>query len=219
MKKFLVLILSLVLAVTMFTACGGSSDEPQGETGSDTETAGDFDPAAVTTFGDVFSVIDSETVQEAYSEKVYVYAFPVGEDYYRAETELSEEDSAALWAVDFEDPDRDAKIKEIVSPLEITSLTNLNENAPDQAYIDSLIGKTGQELFDEGWSYNYYNLEDMEAGLDHEYYSFTVTFDYDGEQMENTDDFDFYEEFKDLTVKTATYDGIGDATYIADVQG
>ena len=39
-----------------------------------------------------------------------------------------------------------------------------------------------------------------------------VKFAYDGEPMENTDDFDFYEAFKDLEVLSVTYDGLGDAT-------
>ena len=52
--------------------------------------------------------------------------------------------------------------------------------------------------------------EDMEAGLDHGPYSYIVTFEYDGEQMVNSDDFDFYEEFKDLPVKSITFERIGD---------
>ena len=220
MKKYLVILLALVLALTMFTACGGTSEEPAG--GSDSESGsaaeGSLDPATIKTFEDVFSVADEENSQYAFTDTVYVYAFPYGDDYYRAEVELTEEESNALWELDYEDPEHDAKMKEIVSPLEITTFTNLTEGAPDQAYLDSLVGKTGGELFDDGWSYNYYNLEDMEAGLDHGVYSFMVTFEYDGEQMENTDDFDFYEEFRDLKIKEITYEGIGDGTYIPDAQ-
>lgn len=246
MKKYLALASALVLAAALLTACGSPKEEAAGssapaaaadtadaaasDTAEDADTAGtadttgaaasgDFDPAAVKTFGDIFSVIDDENSQTGYTEHTFVYAFPVGDDYYRAETTLSEEASAALWDLEFDDPERDAKTREIISPLEVTSFTNLTEGAPDQAFLDSLIGKTGGELFEDGWTYNYYNLADMEAGLDHEVYSFTVTFNYDGPQMENTDDFDFYEEFKDLTIKTATYDGIGNASYIPDVEG
>ena len=226
MKKYLALASALVLAAALLTACGSPKEEAAGSSApanaadtTDTAASGEFDPAAVKTFGDIFSVIDDENSQTGYTEHTFVYAFPVGDDYYRAETTLSEEASAALWDLEFDDPERDAKTREIISPLEVTSFTNLTEGAPDQAFLDSLIGKTGGELFEDGWTYNYYNLADMEAGLDHEVYSFTVTFNYDGPQMENTDDFDFYEEFKDLTIKTATYDGIGNASYIPDVEG
>ena len=212
MKRYLVIVLTLILAITMLTSCG-SEPESAGETSG-------FDPSTITTFGDIYNVIDAENSQEAYTEHKYVYAFPVGEkDFYRAEADLTDELSEAIWAISFEDEERDAKIKDIMSSVEIGSLVNLAEGAPDQAYLDSLIGKTGGELFDEGFEYSYYDLSNMEVGFDQGVYSYVVTFDYDGEQMENTDDFDFYEEFKDLTVKTATYSGVGHATYIEEVEG
>ncbi|MBR1454413.1 MAG: hypothetical protein IJ593_07185, partial [Lachnospiraceae bacterium] len=67
------------------------------------------------------------------------------------------------------------------------------------------------ELFDNDWTYSYYNLEDMEAGLNHGTFSYAVRFNYDGPQMINSDDFDFYKEFADLTIKSVTVSGIGDA--------
>ena len=85
-----------------------------------------------------------------------------------------------------------------------------------QEELDKLVGKTGQYLMDEGWDYNYYNLVDMETGMTHKEFSYTVIFEYDGEPMENTDDFDFWENFKDLVIKSVKCDGIGDATYIEE---
>lgn len=46
--------------------------------------------------------------------------------------------------------------------------------------------------------------------------SYIVKFAYEGEPLQNTDDFDFYEEFKGLQVESITYEGIGDATSIEE---
>ena len=37
-----------------------------------------------------------------------------------------------------------------------------------------------------------------------------------GEPLENDDDFDFYENFKDLKIRSVTYEGLGDATDIGE---
>ena len=90
------------------------------------------------------------------------------------------------------------------------------EFAALQEELDKNVGKTGQELFDDGWTYWYYNLEDMEAGLYYKDFAYTVRFEYDGEPMVNSDDFDFYEEFKDLKVSSVTFDGLGDAAVLEE---
>ena len=105
----------------------------------------------------------------------------------------------------------DAAVEKLLAPLEVTSLTNLSEQIPPQEELDKLVGKTGQELFDDGWTYWFYDLDEMKAGLNSGLFAYEVLFDYDGEPMENTDDFDFYEEFKDLKVKSVTFTGLGDA--------
>ena len=51
----------------------------------------------------------------------------------------------------------------------------------------------------------------MEAGRNHGPVADIVEGAYDGEPMVNSDDFDFYEAFKNLPVTSVTYDGIGDA--------
>ena len=119
--------------------------------------------------------------------------------------------SEAVWAIEFDDEDKDQKVRDLVSPLEVARLENLTEQIPSQEELDKLVGKTGQDLFDDGWDYYYYNLDEMEAGLNHGPFAYIVKFAYEGEPMVNSDDFDFYEAFKDLPVTSVTYDGIGDA--------
>ena len=221
MKKILILILSLIITLSLFTACGGSSStDTSGEGASQGDSsASDFDPYSAKTFNDIFEFVDKENNQEAFTEEKYVFAFPLDDKYYRAETTLTQEQSDALFGISFDDEERGAKIQEIVGPLEITSFEELTEKAPTQEELDAFVGKTGGELFDQGWEYNYYDLEAMEAGLDHGVYSFTVKFEYDGEPMVNTDDFDFYEEFRDLKIASITCEGVGHAAYIGEAEG
>ena len=217
MKRLFVLLLTVMLAAFMVTACGqsgGSGEDASSDSAADSSSAAaDFDPSSVKTMGDFIAYAVDDNYQEAYTETQYVFAFDFGGTYYRAVADLPEDVSKALWEIEFDDADKDQKVRDLVAPLELASLENLSEGIPSQEELDKLVGKKGQELFDDGWSYNYYNLEEMEAGLDKGPYSYVVAFDYDGEQMENTDDFDFYEEFKDLTVKSITCEGVGNASY------
>ncbi len=205
MKIILALGLALVAVLMALTAC--TKTEPSG--------AGQSAPsgfaASLKTLADVYAVSADGETQEGYSETKYVYVFQVNGVYYRAVAQLESDVSKELWDIEYGE-DQEQKIQALLGPVAVERVENLSEQIPSQEELDKLVGKTGQELFDDGWSYYYYNLEDMETGLYHGPFSYTVCFDYDGEPMENTDDFDFYAEFKDLTVSSVTFSGLGDAT-------
>ena len=48
--------------------------------------------------------------------------------------------------------------------------------------------------------------------MNHGAFAYTVKFEYKGKQMQNTDDFDFYDKFKNLKVSSVKFEGLGDAT-------
>lgn len=201
MKKLFSLGLALVVAIFVFTGCikFGNSGTSK------------FDPEQLKTMKDVFAYADSENSNEGYNEKKYVFAFSVDGIYYRAVAELPEDISAEIWKIDFSDEKKDQKVKDLVSPLE-AKIENLSDQIPSQDELNKLVGKVGQELFDNGWTYWSYNLVDMEAGMNHGAFNYTVKFEYKGKQMQNTDDFDFYDKFKDLRVSSVKFEGLGDAT-------
>ena len=201
MKKVIAIILVLVLSMMVLTACGGSGGGSKGLT--------------VKTLGDAFEAADDNGVTAwQYGESKFVYVFEKGGTVYRAIADMSEDVYAALEAIDFFSADRDEQIFKTAGVLEVQTFENLTEMIPSQEETDKFVGKTGAELFDDDWTYWYYDLETMEAGMSHGIFDYVVKFDYDGPQMENSDDFDFYEAFKDLVVKEITCDGIGDATDI-----
>ena len=215
MKRTLSLVLALAMVVCVLAACGGSgSAGGSGSSAAETESsAAAFDPAQMKTMGDVFALVGEDSQQEGCSETHYVIVFEKEGVIYRAIAELPQDVSEKIWAIDFEVEDRDQQVKDLVAPLD-AKIENLTEQMPSQEELDKYVGKTGQDLFDEGWYEWYYNLEDMEAGMNYGMFSYMVKFEYDGPQMENTDDFDFQANFKDLKISSVTCEGVGDATTV-----
>ena len=73
------------------------------------------------------------------------------------------------------------------------------------------IGKTGQDLENDGWTTGYgYNLESMEFFLEKGPFAYTVTFA-SGQTLTNSDDFDVFETIRPLVIKSVECTGLGDA--------
>ena len=212
MKRIMALIMILTIAVCAFAGCGkgaGQDAGAQGGAAAGNASAEAVDPTQVKTVGEALALKGEEgDFQSSYSEKTYVAVISVDGVYYRFIADLPEDVSKALWDLDW-DEDRDAKEMELLQSVPIRTVENLSQMAPSQEEIDQWVGKTGQDLFDAGWTYWYYDLETMKAGMDYDAFQYDVQFEYDGEPLENDDDFDFFETFADLTVASVTYTGIG----------
>ena len=210
MKKIVLFLTMLVASVLV--ACSGNVSN---ETAAVSESGKTPTKEDIKTMADAFVYDYVDNKQEVYTETEYIYVFELDGVYYRAIAEMPEDVSNEIWNLDIEDYDeKKKKEREIVSSLPVETFENLTEGMPTEEELSVYVGKTGQVIFDEGWTYSYYNLEDMEAGMDYKLYSYTVKFDYDGPQMENTDDFDFEENFRDLKIASIKCSGIGDPTYI-----
>ena len=216
MKNTIALLLSLALILGL-TACGGSaassaSAAPETENAESASAAQETqapeaaDNAEFHTMADVFAY-DSDNY--AAGGDYYIYVFEKDGIIYRATAKFPPDVSEKVAAIDIFDEQYDAKVREAVAPLEIEKLDNLSEMIPPQEELDALVGKTGQDLLDDGWTIWSYQLDIMEFGLHHGPFAFTVVFD--GE-LEMTDDFDEYAAIAPLTIKSVTYDGIGDGT-------
>ena len=203
MKKFIALFLVLIMTVFASAACGSSGD------GSGAAPASIDD---VRTIGDIIA-LDSADTQYAVYEDVVVYAFKLGDNYYRAKAAISAEDSRAYFDIDYSDPDHEKKQNAIVEPLKIDEIEDLNDQILSQEELDALAGRTGRELQDEGWTFSGHNLETMEFWMNYGPFMYTVVFD--GEVAES--DYDSFEDESgtgDLKVKSAEFSTMGDATNI-----
>ena len=162
----------------------------------------------VTTLGQLLGLPD---VGYGFTDLTYVYAFEQDGNTYRAICDIPEETTQAIFDLDFDDPEYEKAYRELVSPLPVKAIENLTEGMPTQEEAEQYLGKTGQELMDDGWTVQFYNLEDMQFGMYYGPYSYAITFEGEVKDPEN---FDEYTDMGGLTVAATTCDGIGDATNV-----
>ena len=162
----------------------------------------------VKTLGELLGLPD---VGSSLTGTTYVYAFEQDGNTYRAICDVSEETAQAIFDLDFDDPDYDKKLNDLIAPLPVKAIENLTENLPTQEEADQYIGKTGQELIDDGWTVHFYNLDELRFGMTCGVYSYDITFE---GKIQDPEDFNEDTDMGGLTVKTITCDGIGDATYM-----
>ncbi len=202
MKKKQLIALLLVLCLCAVMAACGSKTAPE---------APAADTLDVATIGDAMALAAEGTAQNATYENAFVYVFEKDGTYWRLTAALNEEQAAALWELDILDEDYDGKQKELVSPLAVTKCENLNEKKLTDDEMKALVGKTGEDLLNDGWiSGMGYNLDTMEFFMEYPPFAYTVVFEAQ-EKLENTDDFDEEEAIRPLKVISVTFDGLGDS--------
>ena len=200
----------LLAAVILLAGCGaGSTGSPaagssQGKASG--QEAGKDIVDNLKTIGDIKQLDDDMVREEAYFEDFYACVIDVDGTLYRLAADLPEDVSKQIWSIDFEDEDRDEKVNELLKPLEITRKDNFSELIIPQEELDKLVGKTGQDLLDDGWYSGGYNLEDMEFWMYKDPFMYTVVFEGTAEPTEDGDD---NEMIKDLKVKSVTYTSLG----------
>lgn len=207
MKKSIVSVLSLLIVLCLFAACGKKeSNDP-----TPTNNAPASDSLSVETIGEALALKGEGEFQSATLGKAYVVVFEKDGVYWRVIAELTPEQHDALFALDILDENHDEKEKELVSPLTVTKIENLNEKKLSDDDMTALVGKAGAELFDSGWTTGMgYDLESMEFYLEHAPFMYTVTFEKQ-EQLENTDDFDEEAAVASLKVVSVSFSGLGNS--------
>lgn len=205
MKKIITVMLICVLTMLALTGCGAKDQKDQESKGSGSGEAETYE-----TIGDIK---DYEESSFAYGEKQFVFVFTKDGISYRAFCDMPEDISAKLNKLDASQEDFAEKVKEEAAELRITKLENLNDGVPSQDELDKLVGKTGQELIDDGWSVWGFNVETMEFNMSHGPYNYIVVFD---GKVKMTEDLDGNDAAAPLKVKSVKYDGIGDAANIEE---
>ena len=213
-KKLTAIIFVVLMCLSLPTGCGSRTN---GDSGT-AETPPADDAKTLTaedlkTFGDI-DALAPESLQTSVTENHAVCAFEYNGTFYRVIASVSDEDQQAYFDIDYADEDYQEQEKKILAPLKVEKFENLSEQILSQDELDALAGKTGKELLEDGWSCSgSFNLETKEFYLNYGPFMYDVTFD--GEITEtNVDDFDEEAGISDLTVKSAVFDSIGDATAI-----
>ncbi len=214
MKKIFCLLLSAVLLCSL-TACGGSGGTQNSTQDSDLISENDSEAAgsaadeapvdldSVKTIGELTGLPD---VGSACYEDTYVYAFEQDGTIYRAIADCPKVISDKIFALDHDDPDYAAKLKFLIGPLTITRIDSLTEQIPSQEELAQLAGKTGKDLFNEGWTCGGWDLETKEFYMSHGPFEFTVIFDGEFPESEDFEE----EDIAPLTVRSVTFQSISD---------
>ena len=206
MKKVLAMLLA-VLMLASLAACGGKPETKPAQTGT-------AEIESLKTIGDVLALGEPANYQSACYEDKFVYAFEKDGTYYRAIAEITQETFDAIMNLEYDDT-YDEKYNAIISPLEITKWENLGELIPAQEELDKLVGKIGEELFNDGWNISSgYNLDTAEFYMANGLFEYVVAFDATFPPNSNTDDFDEVAAIAPLTVKSVTFYGLGNATEV-----
>ncbi|MBR0509327.1 MAG: hypothetical protein IJJ85_04355 [Clostridia bacterium] len=207
MKKGFVCVLSLLIVLTLFAACGKKERNDPTPTNNNPAS----DTLSVKTIGEALALKGEGEFQSATLGKAYVVVFEKDGVYWRVIAELTPEQHDAIFALDILDENHDEKEKELVSPLTVTKIENLNEKKLSDDDMAALVGKTGAELFGSGWTTGMgYDLESMEFYLEYAPFMYTVTFEKQ-EQLENTDDFDQEAAVASLKVVSVSFTGLGNS--------
>ncbi len=162
----------------------------------------------VKTLGDVLGL---PSPGSAFGESCYVYAFDLDGIMYQAVAELDDTTAKALWDLEFDDPDYNRKLNELVAPLAVTKVVNITEEIPAQSELDGYVGKTFGELFDSGWYCTGWNYEDSVAYMNYRYFQMEAGFDPGIDRSAFDEDV-----LAKMTVESMKYSDIGDPSYFEE---
>ena len=166
------------------------------------------DPAQFKTIGDV---LEYESPSSCCYEDLYIHIFEKDGVFYRVDADITEEISQKVFDIDYFDPDKDQKTRDLLGDLPIRRTFVLSEALFSQAELDALAGKTGQDLLDMGFvpggSYGF-GEEASWAALDKGPFQYQVNFV--EHAVVEDDDPNVAEVIRPLTVKDAAYCAVSD---------
>ena len=201
MKRIMILLAALLLTVSFLAGCRKNSNTA-GKTGID-DVAGKYQ-----TVGDI-KKYQWEEIQEGTDASSYFVVFRKDGTYYRAAADLPQDVYEAIFALDFSDSDYQKKYAELVSPLKIKTIENLSEKILPQNELDQWKGKTGKEMLDAGWTIWGVDTNENSYMMQSGPFLYRV---YTNEKLGTMDEDLGEEVFELYTIRSVTYQGLGDAT-------
>ena len=204
--------LTLGLVVMPLAACSGQGASGGQSAAEDTTTEETVavDVASLKTLGDVMA-IEGEGQSSAWNEEHYIYVTNANGAPLRAVVDLTPEIYSQIEELDFLDEDYDQKLTDIIGGLELASLDDYSDQVPSQEELDALVGKTGQELVDDGFTFStltMYGGDETVAEFEKDAFRYEVTFD--GTVDGDADGFDG-SVVAELTVASASFAGLSNA--------
>ena len=153
--KLATLAFGMMLALGLLSACGGQQASSGSGSAADTPAASTVDASSWKTLGDALAA-KTDDVSSGWDDEYYVVAFKSGDSLFRVVAKSEEGIQDKTGELDFLADDYDDKLLEVIGGLEIVSVEDLTAEVPTQEQLDAMVGKTGQELIDDGWAFQSY---------------------------------------------------------------
>lgn len=176
------LALAMSLAALPLAACGNtsSSDADANESAPASSQSAEVDPSSWTTLADAFATADLDNLNYGYNEDCFVCISVHGESYVRTVAQMTDETYDKLCNLDMGAEDYNEQFAAIAGELELIEAKDVTSELISQEDIEQYVGKTGQELADDGFafsSYFMYGGEQTGAELEKDSFSYMFTFD------------------------------------------
>ena len=175
-------ICTIALSAVLLSACSGqpaASDSGSGASPASAGQAASVDVSSWKTLGDALAV-QTASMSSGWNDNYYVAVFQGGDSYYRVVAKMDAETDDKIDNVDWTRDDADKQIAEAAGGLPLVSAEDVTGELLGQAELDALVGKTGQELIDDGWTFDRYLMyggDQTAAGFVKGYFCYSFTFD------------------------------------------
>ncbi len=150
--------LALALTAMPLAACGGQASQGSGTDSSTTEQSqsATVDVSSWKTLGDALAYDNGENNTAGWDQKHYITVFNTGNTVVRVVAKMDAETYDKLEALDMTQKDYNQKFLEVMGGLELESAEDLGDQKISQADLDAYVGKTGQDLIDDGFTFEIY---------------------------------------------------------------
>ncbi len=196
-RKKTALILAVLMIMLVFSSCKAKTEENAGEQ----LTVDDFK-----TFGDIETKLDEDQSRWELSEHDFMYLFALNDRYYKAYSEVSDENAEKILNLDLFDEKEHEEYIKTVSGIEISSVEDITDGILTEDKLSGYKGKKGQVLMDEGWAESWYDLESLKFSYDYGYFNYIVT--YEGNIPESEWESFVFEDTADMVIKSVEFNSM-----------
>ena len=174
--------LAMSLCAFPLAACSGSSDS--GSSKSQDQSQSSSAEATIAnpdwkTLGDALAD-QTGLLASGNNDSSYVIVFTADDGTYRAVAKMQPDTAKKLEGLDIFNPEDTQKIIDAVRGLELISAEEISGDLLSQEEVDSYVGKTGQDLIDDGLTFDRYFMsggDQTGASFSRGYHNYEFTFD------------------------------------------
>ncbi len=167
---------------------------------------------SLVTIGDALDTAEPLDRQHGFYDGNLIYVFKLDDRFYRARAPLTKDEYYSLVSLDPLGEGYDAEFSAAIRDLKIDRVEDLSGKILSAAELEKLSGRTGADLTADGWVCTGFDANRMIFYMQYDCFCYTVTFEGTLQPVAAARTKIEPEEMADLTVISAEFDGLGDAT-------